>query len=56
VPYAVAQLIAKVENAWGQKRVALALLLDVKDAFDGVNKQRLIGRMIQVGIAGNIMR
>ena len=53
---AVAQLVAKVENAWSQKRVALALLLDVKGAFDRVNKQKLIGRMIQVGIAGNIVR
>jgi hypothetical protein len=53
---ALAQLVAKVENAWGQKRVALALLLDVKGAFDRVNKQKLIGRMIQVGIAGNIVR
>jgi hypothetical protein len=53
---AVAQLVAKVENAWVQKRVALALLLDVKGAFDRVNKQKLIRRMIQVGIAGNVVR
>jgi hypothetical protein len=53
---AVAQLVAKVENAWSQKRVALALLLDVKGAFDRVNKQKLIWRMIQVGIAGNVVR
>lgn len=53
---AVAQLVAKIENAWSQKRVALALLLDVKGAFDRVNKQILISRMIQVGIAGNIVR
>lgn len=53
---AVAQLVAKVEGAWRQKRVALALLLDVKGAFDRVNKQKLIRRMIQVGIAGNIVR
>jgi hypothetical protein len=53
---AVAKLVAKVENAWSQKRVALALLLDVKGAFDRVNKQKLLWRMIQVGIAGNIVR
>jgi hypothetical protein len=52
----VAQLVAKVENAWSQKRVGLALLLDFKGAFDRVNKQKLIRRMIQVGIAGNIVR
>jgi len=53
---ALAQLVAKVENAWFQKRIALALLLDVKGAFDRVNKQRLLRRMIEVGIAGNIVR
>ena len=53
---AVAQLVGKVENAWSQKRVALALLLDVKGAFDRVNKQKLISRMIHVGIAGNVVR
>lgn len=53
---AVAQLVAKVENAWSQKRIALALLLDVKGAFDRVNKQKLLLRMVQVGIAGNIVR
>ena len=53
---AVAQLVAKVENAWNQKRTALALLLDVKGAFDRVNKKKLIWRMVEVGIAGNIVR
>ena len=53
---AVAQLVAKVEKAWGTKRTALALLLDVKGAFDRVNKTQLLRRMIQVGIAGNIVR
>jgi hypothetical protein len=53
---ALAQLVAKVENAWSQKRIALALLLDVKGAFDRVDKQRLLRRMIQVGVAGNIVR
>jgi retron-type reverse transcriptase len=53
---ALAQLVAKVESAWSQKRIALALLLDVKGAFDRVDKQRLLRRMIQVGIAGNIVR
>ena len=53
---AVAQLVAKVENTWVQKRTAIALLLDVKGAFDRVNKQRLLRRMVEVGIAGNIVR
>jgi hypothetical protein len=48
--------VAKVEKAWGTKRTALALLLDVKGAFDRVDKTQLLKRMVQVGIAGNIVR
>jgi retron-type reverse transcriptase len=53
---AVAQLVAKVENAWVKNRTALTLLLDVKGAFDRVNKKQLLNRMVQVGIAGNVVR
>jgi len=53
---AVAQLVVKVEKAWSTKRTALALLLDVKGAFDRVDKTQLLRRMTQVGIAGNIVR
>ncbi|GAB7336743.1 hypothetical protein MBLNU13_g10839t1 [Cladosporium sp. NU13] len=53
---AVAQLVAKVERAWGAKRTALALLLDVKGAFDRVDRTHLLKRMVEVGIAGNIVR
>lgn len=52
----MAQWVAEVENAWSQKRIALAPLLDVKGAFDRFNKQRLLLRMVEVGIAGNIVR
>ncbi|KAI7704569.1 hypothetical protein KC353_g13409 [Hortaea werneckii] len=53
---AVAQLVTKVETAWSKKHIALALLLDVKGAFDRVSKPQLLKRMVQVGIAGNIVR
>ena len=53
---AVAQLVAKVEKAWAAKRTALALLLDVKGAFDRVDKTHLLKRMTQVGVASNIVR
>jgi len=53
---AVAQLVTEVESAWSKKRTALALLLDVKEAFDRVSKRQPLKRMIQVGIAGNIVR
>lgn len=52
----VAQLVAKVERAWAAKRTALVLLLDVKGAFDRVDKTHLLKRMVQVGIAGDIVR
>jgi retron-type reverse transcriptase len=50
---AVAQLVAKVENTWVKKRTALALLLDVRGAFDRVDKRQLL---TQVGMAGNMIR
>ena len=52
----MAELVSKVEEAWCKKRTALALLLDVKGAFDRVNTKQLLLRMIKVGIAGNIVR
>ena len=36
--------------------MVLTLLLDIKGAFDRVNKRQLLERMIEVGIAGNIVR
>jgi hypothetical protein len=36
--------------------MVLTLLLDVKGAFDRVNKRQLLKRMIEVGIADNIVR
>lgn len=53
---AVAQLVSRVEYAWAKKRTSLTLLLDVKGAFDRVNRKQLLKRMVQVGIAGNIVR
>jgi hypothetical protein len=53
---AVAQLVAKVENTWVKKRTALALLLDVRGAFDRVDKRQLLKRKIRVGMAGNMIR
>lgn len=38
---AVANLVSLVETAWERKQMALTLLLDVRGAFDQVNKQRL---------------
>jgi hypothetical protein len=48
--------VAFVEDTWKRKQMILALLLDIKGAFDRVNKRQLLNRMIEVGIAGNIVR
>jgi hypothetical protein len=53
---AVARLVTTVEESWRQKPMALMLLLDVKGAYDRVNKQLLLKRVVEVGIAGNILR
>ncbi|KAL1581647.1 hypothetical protein WHR41_09703, partial [Cladosporium halotolerans] len=53
---AVSQLVARVEAAWERKQMSLALLLDVKGAYDRVDKHQLLRRMVEVGIAGNIIR
>jgi hypothetical protein len=36
--------------------MVLTLLLDIKGAFDRVNKRQLLKRMIEVGVAGNTVR
>jgi hypothetical protein len=53
---AVAQLVANVEKAESTKRTAFPLQLDVKGAFKRVKKTKLLKRLIQAGIVGNIVR
>jgi len=53
---AVAKLVTFVENAWEWRHIALTLLLDIKGAFGRVDKGQLLKRMIEVGIAGNLVR
>ena len=43
---AITKLIATVEQAWKQKKIAGALFLDIKSAFDGVRRRQLLSRMI----------
>jgi hypothetical protein len=38
------------------EKLSSKLLLDVKGAFDRANKKQLLNRMVQVGMAGNIVR
>lgn len=49
---AVASLIHKVQECWAKKKLAAALLMDVKGAFDYVKKTRLVERIMELGIDG----
>jgi ribonuclease HI len=53
---AVACLIQDVHLGWGQKKLAAALFLDVKGAFDHVDPARLTRRMGELGIDGDLIR
>lgn len=52
----MAQLVAKVETAWSENNIALVLLLDVNGVFNQVSRAQLLKRMMQVGIASNLVR
>lgn len=46
----------RLGDSWERKQMAVTLLLDTKGAFDRVNNQRLLKRLIETGIAGTIVR
>ncbi|KAL2012391.1 hypothetical protein VTN00DRAFT_5109 [Thermoascus crustaceus] len=52
---AVACLIQEVHQAWGQKQLAGALFMDVKGAFDHVDPAKLVKRMRELGIDGDLI-
>jgi retron-type reverse transcriptase len=49
-------IIVTVEKAWKQKKLAGALFLDVKGAFDYIARKQLLKRMIELKIPGDITR
>lgn len=53
---AVASLVHKVQEFWVEKKLAAALFMDVKGAFDHVSKTRLVERMIEIGIDGALIK
>ena len=53
---AVASLVHKVQECWAEKKLAAALFMDVKGAFDHVSKTKLVERMTELGIDGDIVR
>jgi len=53
---AVAVLISDAQQAWNQKNVAGALLMDVKSAFNNVSRGHLVGRMMTPGVESDLIR
>ena len=53
---AVALLVHEVQQRWSEKKLAAALFMDVKGAFDHVSKPQLKGRMVELGIDGDLVR
>ena len=52
---AVATLVHTVQEKWEEKKLAAALFMDVKGAFDHVSKGQLLTRMIELGIDGDLV-
>ena len=52
---AVAILVHTVQERWEEKKLAAALFMDFKGAFDHVSKAPLSARMIELGIDGNLV-
>ena len=53
---AVALLVQRVEEIWAEKKLAAALFMDVKGAFDHVAKNQLISQMAELDIDGDLIR
>lgn len=51
----VAILVHIVQERWEEKKLAAALFMDFKGAFDHVSKTQLSARMIELGIDGNLV-
>ena len=52
---AVAKLVHIVQEKWSEKKIAGALFMDVKGAFDHVLRSQLLKRMIDLGIDGDLV-
>jgi hypothetical protein len=52
---AAAMLVAVVETAWENKRIAAALMMDVKGAFPTVNRACLLAKMRDANIDENLV-
>ena len=53
---AVACLIQSTHDSWKRQQLMCALFMDVKGAFDHVNPGRLVSRMGELGLDGDLIR
>lgn len=52
---AVAVLVHTVQESWEEKKLAAALFIDVKGAFDHISKGQLLKQMIELGVDGDLV-
>jgi hypothetical protein len=52
---ALAQLVTYIEKAWGKKQLVAGLLLDIKGAFDYVNRKQLLIVLKELGLPRNLL-
>ena len=52
---AIATLVHTIQEKWDEKKLAAALFMDVKGAFDHVLKGQLLTRMIELGVDSNLV-
>ena len=51
----VSVLVHTVQESWEEKKLAGALFMDFKGAFDHVSKSQLLKRMVELGIDGDLV-
>ena len=51
----VAMLVHMVQGKWEHKKLAVALFMDVKGAFNHVLKSQLLRRMVELRIDGDLV-
>ena len=51
----IASLVYKVQECWAEKKLVAALFMDIKGVFDHISRTKLVERMIELGIDGDII-
>ena len=53
---ALLQLITFIERAWREKKLAGAIFMDIKGAYDRVNQRKLTQILIDIRLSQNLVR